>query len=120
MRYLKNINQELNNYRYVNKKAIEQHRAFTQQQEELTARQNELQQSNESIQKLIQKLDEKKDVAIAHTFQQISDYFKSILTELEPRAHGQLVLQCDEKLKNTVALLLKPNLKIKKSPHCLN
>ena len=107
MRHLKNINQELNNYRHVNKKAIEQHRAFTQQQEELTARQNELQQSNESIQKLIQKLDEKKDVAIAHTFQQISDYFKSILTELEPRAHGQLVLQCDEKTKEYSGIAIK-------------
>ena len=107
MRHLSNINQEYKRYRHVNKKAIEQHRSFTQQQVELTARQEELQSSKESISNLIQTLDKRKEQAIAKTFAQVSENFTQILSELEPNAHGQLVLQRDEETNEYIGVTIR-------------
>ncbi|OHT10571.1 Structural maintenance of chromosomes protein 3 [Tritrichomonas foetus] len=107
LRQLSNINQECQRYRHVNKKAIEQHRSFTQQQQELTARQEELRSSRESISNLIETLDKRKEVAIARTFAQISENFTQILSELDPNAHGQLVLQKDEEKNEYIGVTIK-------------
>jgi structural maintenance of chromosome 3 (chondroitin sulfate proteoglycan 6) len=95
-RELAGINTEAKRFRHVNKKAIEQHRAFSAQQEDLEAREQELSKSAESIRKLISTLDARKEEAIARTFAQVSENFSQIFSELEPAARGQLVLQCDE------------------------
>jgi structural maintenance of chromosome 3 (chondroitin sulfate proteoglycan 6) len=95
-RQLANINNEAKRYRHVNKKAIEQYRAFSSQQVELQQRESELTQSAESIRALIQTLDTRKEEAIARTYAQISDNFSQIFSELEPGARGMLVLQHDQ------------------------
>jgi structural maintenance of chromosome 3 (chondroitin sulfate proteoglycan 6) len=95
-RQLANINTEAKRYRHVNKKAIEQYRAFSAQQADLQQRESELTQSAESIKSLIQTLDTRKEEAIARTFAQISDNFSEMFAQLEPSARGTLVLQRDE------------------------
>jgi structural maintenance of chromosome 3 (chondroitin sulfate proteoglycan 6) len=95
-RQLANINTEAKRYRHVNKKAIEQYRAFSVEQEDLEQRESELTHSAESIKSLIQTLDTRKEEAIARTFAQISDNFSHIFAQLEPSATGTLVLQRDE------------------------
>lgn len=107
MRHLTDINQEAQRFMRVNKKAIEQYNAFTQQEKELTERQRELQESNESINKLIETLDQRKEVAIARTFAEISDNFTQILRELEPNATGRLVLQRDEETNKYIGVTIQ-------------
>ena len=107
MRHLKNINQEMQKYRHVNKKAIEQHKAFTQQEQELIKRQAELEASNESINKLIETLDARKEEALFHTFTQIKENFTNILSELEPNAKGELIPQVDEETNKYTGLTIR-------------
>ncbi|KAH0796855.1 RecF/RecN/SMC protein [Histomonas meleagridis] len=96
LRQLSIVNENSKRYRHVNKKAIEQHRSFSTQQNELQKRQEELIQSEDAITSLIAKLDQRKDEAIASTFSQLSTNFSKVFSELEPTAQAQLVLQRDE------------------------
>ncbi|KAI0200719.1 putative chromosome segregation protein SudA [Astrocystis sublimbata] len=90
---LKKVADALKKYKHVNKKALEQYNAFTVQQEQLMKRRKELDQSQQSIEELVQHLDQRKDEAIERTFKQVSKEFATIFERLVPAGHGRLVIQ---------------------------
>ncbi|KAH8889387.1 RecF/RecN/SMC protein [Thozetella sp. PMI_491] len=90
---LAKVNEALKKYKHVNKKAFEQYTSFTTQQEQLMKRRKELDTSQESIEQLIEHLDQAKDEAIERTFKQISREFATIFERLVPAGHGRLVIQ---------------------------
>ncbi len=87
------MNEALKKYKHVNKKAFEQYSNFTTQQDQLMKRRKELDTSQESIEQLIEHLDQAKDEAIERTFKQISKEFATIFERLVPAGHGRLVIQ---------------------------
>jgi structural maintenance of chromosome 3 (chondroitin sulfate proteoglycan 6) len=72
---------------------LEQYNSFTVQQEQLMKRREELDQSQQSIEELVQHLDQRKDEAIERTFKQVSKEFATIFERLVPAGHGRLVIQ---------------------------
>ncbi|KAH7037928.1 RecF/RecN/SMC [Microdochium trichocladiopsis] len=90
---LKKVNDALKKYKHVNKKAFEQYNSFTNQQEQLLKRRQELDKSQESIEELVAHLDQRKDEAIERTFKQVSKEFATIFERLVPAGHGRLVIQ---------------------------
>ncbi|KAI1426713.1 putative chromosome segregation protein SudA [Xylaria sp. FL1777] len=90
---LKKVADALKKYKHVNKKALEQYNSFTVQQEQLMRRREELDQSQQSIEELVQHLDQRKDEAIERTFKQVSKEFATIFERLVPAGHGRLVIQ---------------------------
>ncbi|KAK5627765.1 hypothetical protein RRF57_003480 [Xylaria bambusicola] len=90
---LKKVADALKKYKHVNKKALEQYNSFTVQQEQLMKRREELDQSQRSIEELVQHLDQRKDEAIERTFKQVSKEFATIFERLVPAGHGRLVIQ---------------------------
>ncbi|KAI0546229.1 putative chromosome segregation protein SudA [Xylaria curta] len=90
---LKRVADALKKYKHVNKKALEQYNSFTVQQEQLMKRREELDQSQQSIEELVQHLDQRKDEAIERTFKQVSKEFATIFERLVPAGHGRLVIQ---------------------------
>ncbi|CAN6675088.1 structural maintenance of chromosomes protein 3 [Trichomonascus vanleenenianus] len=87
------LNEELKGYKYVNKKAIEQHGNFVSKRDDLLERREELVESEKSINDLILTLDQRKDEAITRTFRQVSKYFSDIFKKLVPNGGGSLVMQ---------------------------
>ena len=77
----------------MNKKAFEQYNNFTSQRDSLTKRRKELDDSQSSIQELVEVLDQRKDEAIERTFKQVSKEFASIFERLVPAGRGRLVIQ---------------------------
>ncbi|SAM84219.1 probable SMC3-required for structural maintenance of chromosomes [Ustilago bromivora] len=95
-RLLKNlhkVNESLKKFSHVNKKAVEQYNSFTKQRDQLLERRGELEQSAESIQELIDVLDQRKDEAIERTFKQVSRYFEEVFEKLVPAGRGRLIMQ---------------------------
>ncbi|KAL5094388.1 hypothetical protein Trisim1_006977 [Trichoderma cf. simile WF8] len=90
---LKKVNEALKKYKHVNKKAFEQYNNFTTQQEQLMKRRKELDDSQGSIEELVEHLDRRKDEAIERTFKQVSKEFATIFSKLVPAGHGRLVIQ---------------------------
>lgn len=90
---LKKVADALKKYKHVNKKALEQYNSFTVQQEQLMKRREELNESQRSIEELVQHLDQRKDEAIERTFKQVSKEFATIFERLVPAGHGRLVIQ---------------------------
>ncbi|CAK7263711.1 Structural maintenance of chromosomes protein 3 [Sporothrix epigloea] len=90
---LKSVLEALKKYRHVNKKAFEQYNSFTNQQEQLLKRREELDASQASIEELVAHLDRVKDESIERTFKQISKEFATIFERLVPAGHGRLVIQ---------------------------
>ncbi|KAK3937633.1 chromosome segregation protein SudA [Diplogelasinospora grovesii] len=90
---LRKVNEALKKYRHVNKKAFDQYNSFTKQRDELLSRRKELDVSQESIEALIEHLDQAKDEAIQRTFKQVSKEFSTIFEKLVPAGHGRLVIQ---------------------------
>ncbi|KAI0127705.1 RecF/RecN/SMC [Xylariales sp. AK1849] len=90
---LKKVNDALKKYKHVNKKAFEQYNSFTNQQDQLMKRREELDQSHESIEALVAHLDQRKDEAIERTFKQVSKEFATIFERLVPAGQGRLVIQ---------------------------
>ena len=93
MRKLHNVNESLKKFAHVNKKAFEQYSNFTKQRDEHTTRREELEASADSIQELIETLDQRKDEAIERTFKQVSKYFEEVFETLVPAGKGLLVMQ---------------------------
>lgn len=77
----------------MNKKAFEQYNNFTKQRDEHLKRRDELDSSAESIEDLIETLDQRKDEAIERTFKQVSKYFEEVFERLVPAGKGTLVMQ---------------------------
>ena len=90
---LHKANEGLKKYSHVNKKAFEQYNNFTKQRDSLIARKKELDQSAQSIQNLIQVLDQRKDEAIERTFKQVATNFEEIFEKLVPAGRGVLIMQ---------------------------
>ena len=63
------------------------------QRDDLLKRRGELDASAESIQELIETLDQRKDEAIQRTFKQVSKYFEEVFETLVPAGRGMLVMQ---------------------------
>lgn len=92
LRKLHSVSEVLKKYSHVNKQAVEQYNNFTKQREKLIERRQDLENSSESIQKLISTLDQRKDEAIARTFKQVSMGFSKIFEKLVPAGRGSLVM----------------------------
>ncbi|KAJ1723532.1 Structural maintenance of chromosomes protein 3 [Coemansia erecta] len=90
---LHKTNEKLKRFGHVNKKAFEQYSIFARQRESIRQRKQELDQSMESIQELIEVLDQRKDEAIERTFKQVSKYFSDVFGKLVPAGRGALVMQ---------------------------
>jgi structural maintenance of chromosome 3 (chondroitin sulfate proteoglycan 6) len=90
---LKKVNDALKKYKHVNKKAFDQYNSFTQQQDALLKRREELNTSQSSIEELVRHLDRVKDESIERTFKQVSKEFATIFERLVPAGHGRLVIQ---------------------------
>ncbi|KAI0997335.1 Chromosome segregation protein [Podosphaera aphanis] len=90
---LNKVNEALKKFPYVNKKAFEQYNNFTTQRDGLIKRRKELDDSQSSIQELVEVLDQRKDEAIERTFKQVSREFASIFERLVPAGRGRLVIQ---------------------------
>lgn len=87
------VTEALKKYKHVNKKAFEQYNNFTSQRDSLTKRRKELDDSQASIQELVEVLDQRKDEAIERTFKQVSKEFASIFERLVPVGRGRLIIQ---------------------------
>ncbi|KAK0646247.1 RecF/RecN/SMC [Cercophora newfieldiana] len=90
---LRKVNEVLKKYKHINKKAFDQYTSFTTQRDHLLKRRKELDTSQESIEELIEHLDQAKDEAIERTFKQVSKEFATIFEQLVPAGHGRLVIQ---------------------------
>lgn len=88
----------------MNKKAVEQWNNFTRQRDQLNERKAELESSADSIQELIDVLDQRKDEAIERTFKQVSKNFGEIFEKLVPAGRGRLIMQ--RKIDQVSALLV--------------
>lgn len=93
MKRLHKVNEGLKKFAHVNKKAFEQYNNFTKQRDDLMKRRGELEASAESIQELVETLDQRKDEAIERTFKQVSRYFEEVFETLVPAGRGVLVMQ---------------------------
>ena len=83
----------LKKYSHVNKKALEQYSSFTKQKAQLMERRHELDASQQSIEELIEVLDQRKDEAIERTFKQVSREFSAVFEKLVPAGKGRLIIQ---------------------------
>ncbi|EPQ54966.1 structural maintenance of chromosome protein 3 [Gloeophyllum trabeum ATCC 11539] len=87
------VNQGLKKFAHVNKKAFEQYNNFTKQRDQLLQRREDLDKSAESIQDLVQVLDQRKDEAIERTFKQVASNFEEVFEQLVPAGRGKLIIQ---------------------------
>ncbi|GAA5821894.1 hypothetical protein JCM3770_002649 [Rhodotorula araucariae] len=92
LKKLRKVNESLKAFAHVNKKAYEQYTSFTKQRDELLARQQELDKSQESIEELIGVLDARKDEAIERTFKQVAKSFAEVFEKLVPTGRGRLIM----------------------------
>lgn len=90
---LHKVNDALKEFSGVNKKAVEQYNNFTKQRDQLLQRHSELDKSADSIQELIEVLDQRKDEAIERTFRQVSKNFEEVFAKLVPAGRGRLIMQ---------------------------
>ncbi|KAK0532894.1 Structural maintenance of chromosomes protein 3 [Tilletia horrida] len=93
LKMLHKVNEALKKFAHVNKKAVEQYNNFTRQRDQLQERKRELEASAESIQELIDVLDQRKDEAIERTFKQVSRNFSEVFEKLVPAGKGRLIMQ---------------------------
>lgn len=90
---LDNINDKLQKYSHVNKKAYDQYVNFSDSRERLLKRKEELDHGADKVQELIDNLDQKKDEAINRTFRGVSNHFKEVFKELVPSGAGELIMR---------------------------
>lgn len=93
MKKLHSVNEGLKKFAHVNKKAFEQYSNFTKQRDTLIKRREELDTSAESIEELVQVLDQRKDEAIERTFKQVAKNFEEVFEKLVPAGRGRLIIQ---------------------------
>jgi structural maintenance of chromosome 3 (chondroitin sulfate proteoglycan 6) len=93
MKKLHIINEGLKKFAHVNKKAFEQYNNFTKQRDQLLERRQDLDKSAESIEELVEVLDQRKDEAIERTFKQVASNFEEVFEKLVPAGRGRLIIQ---------------------------
>ena len=92
-RKLQKVNDGLKKFGHVNKKAFEQYNNFTKQRDQLIQRREDLDTSAQSIQELVEVLDQRKDEAIERTFKQVAKNFEEVFEKLVPVGRGRLIIQ---------------------------
>mmetsp|Transcript_29038 Transcript_29038/g.66771 ORF Transcript_29038/g.66771 Transcript_29038/m.66771 type:complete len:1201 (-) Transcript_29038:82-3684(-) len=85
-------NKKLQNFRHVNKKAIDQFTTFTDQLHELEAKRLEITESQDAIKTFMQRVDEQREATLLHTLEQIDRHFRGIFSELVHEGVGKLCL----------------------------
>ncbi|XP_045472286.1 structural maintenance of chromosomes protein 3 [Harmonia axyridis] len=90
---LEKTNNQLKKFSHVNKKALDQFMSFSDQQEKLHKRKEELDRGNEKIQELIAMLEMRKMEAIQFTFKQVSKFFTEVFKKLVPAGRAKLVMK---------------------------
>lgn len=65
---------------------------YSKQRDDIYSRFEGMEKSAESIHKLIESLDRKKDAAIENTFAEVSRHFEEIFEKLVPSGRGRLVM----------------------------
>jgi structural maintenance of chromosome 3 (chondroitin sulfate proteoglycan 6) len=90
---LTTVNENLKKYNHVNKKAIEQFAKFAKQRDSLCERLGELASAKESIEHLMEVLQDRKNEAIVRTFKEVSVGFSKIFEKLVPSGKGKLIIQ---------------------------
>ncbi|KAK7466460.1 Structural maintenance of chromosomes protein 3 [Stygiomarasmius scandens] len=93
VRKLHSVNEGLKKFAHVNKKAFEQYNNFTKQRDQLIQRREDLEKSAQSIEELVEVLDQRKDEAIERTFKQVASNFEEIFEKLVPAGRGRLIIQ---------------------------
>ena len=93
LKTLKSVNLKLQNYRHVNKKAVDEHTRFTGELDRLMREKEKHDEATQAIMDLIQQQDLKKEEAITRTFKQIAKYFEEVFATLVPAGSGHLILQ---------------------------
>lgn len=93
VRKLQRVNDRLRDFNHVNKKAFEQYNNFTKQRDQLIQRREDLDTSAQSIEELVEVLDQRKDEAIERTFKQVAQNFEEVFERLVPVGRGRLIIQ---------------------------
>lgn len=70
---------------------------FTEQREKFKQRKEELEKGEQSIQDLINKLDQKKDEAINTTFRMVAKNFSEVFGKIVPGGKGDLIMKTSNK-----------------------
>ena len=81
---------ELSKLGHVNKKALDQFQAFSDERDRLLDKQRDVDKGRTAITELIEHLDRKKDEAIERTFKSVSHEFTEVFNELVPGGSGKL------------------------------
>ncbi|GAA5970675.1 hypothetical protein JCM11641_007396 [Rhodosporidiobolus odoratus] len=92
LKKLRKVNEQLKGFAHVNKKAYEMYSNFTKNRDELLKRQEDLDESQQSILELIDVLDARKDEAIERTFKQVAKNFAEVFEKLVPDGRGRLIM----------------------------
>jgi len=82
MKNLGTTNKALSKFEHVNKKAIDQFTTFTDQLEELQSKKAVIDESRESVEQFMAKVDEQKDETLRQTLTEVDKHFQSIFSEL--------------------------------------
>ncbi|ODV95345.1 hypothetical protein PACTADRAFT_3046 [Pachysolen tannophilus NRRL Y-2460] len=93
LKELNRVNDKLKKYNHINRKALEQSITFTKQRDDLVSRRDELDTAKQSIEDLINVLEQRKDEAIIRTFKEVGEGFTEIFEKLVPRGTGKLIMQ---------------------------
>src|ERR1700683_1001084 len=93
MKKLHTVNEGSKKFAHVNKKAFEQYNNFTKQRDTLLSRREDLDKSAQSIEELVEVLDQRKDEAIERTFKQVASNFEEVFEKLVPAGRGRLIIQ---------------------------
>lgn len=93
VRKLHTVSEGLKKFAHVNKKAFEQYNNFTKQRDQLLERREDLENSAQSIEELVEVLDQRKDEAIERTFKQVASNFEEVFEKLVPAGRGRLIIQ---------------------------
>jgi len=86
------VNKALTKFEHVNKKAMDQYTTFMDQLHELQRKRKEIDESRESIENLIARVDEHRDENLLQTLQRIDEHFREIFSELVRGGVGKLCM----------------------------
>ncbi|AAS50184.1 AAL182Wp [Eremothecium gossypii ATCC 10895] len=92
LKELSSINDKISKMTNVNKRALENFKKFDDKQKDVMKRAKELDESKESIEKLIDKLKKQKVEAVENTFKKVSENFTQLFEKMVPRGTGKLVI----------------------------
>lgn len=90
---MRKVEEDIKRLGKVNRSAINQYESCTASEAEITRKLHELEQSQQSIQGLIETLDEQKNEVIMRTFDSVRENFATIFKRLVPAGRGELELR---------------------------